>query len=260
MFLSGFVVLAQSLVFRSLIHKYAASLKIANDEIQTVNEELKTSNGELTMLSERLDLLVKEKSAELQAYIDTININLYSAVTDGNGTIFKVNQPLLDVTGYTDGELLGQNFSILNSGYHSESYFQNLYRTIHSGTSWRGEFRNKTKDGSFFWVEMVIMPVKSVNDEISRFICLALPITDRKNSELIQEAHFRIFESIAHETSHRVRGPMARIRGIINLIDGNSIKEEENAWVIQKLKENILDLDDATSNLTATVNKHSDKN
>lgn len=260
MFLSGFVVLSQSLVFRSLIHEYAARLKVANDEVITVNEELKSSNEELTSLSESLDRLVKEKSAQLQAYIDTININLYSATADRNGTILKVNEPLLEVTGYLEDELVGQNFSLLNSGYHTQSYFENLYNTILSGRSWRGEIKNKAKDGSAFWVEMVIMPVRDFANNVSYFICLALPITDRKNAEQLQERHFKIFESIANETSHRIRGPMARIHGIINLIDADSVRKEETEWVVQKLKENILELDDATSKLTATVNKHSVKN
>lgn len=255
-FLSALGVVAQSLAFRSLINTYSKNLKNANDEINSINEELKSSNEQLHTLLEKLDVTVKEKSAELQAHIDTININLYSAATDSNGVILKVNKPLAHISGYSEEELIGKNLGILNSGLHSPSFFKELYSTIQSGRSWRGEIQNKAKNGYLFWVDMVIMPVKQWNDEVAYFLCLALPITDRKNAEEVHRKNSAIFESIAHETSHRVRGPMARVLGLLNLIESNGIKPEELGWIIERLKENIVDLDAATSDLTTTVNQH----
>ncbi len=66
MFISGLVVVAQSVVFRFLIHRYALVLTDANGEIATINEELRASNEELQAFSENLDLMVRQKSAELQ--------------------------------------------------------------------------------------------------------------------------------------------------------------------------------------------------
>jgi two-component sensor histidine kinase len=86
-----------------------------------------------------------------------------------------------------------------------------------------------------------------------------LPITDRKKAEEFQKKNSEIFEEIANETSHRVRGPMARIMGIINLTESNNINADEVSWVSTKLKENIIELDKATSALTLTVNNHSKK-
>jgi PAS domain S-box-containing protein len=264
MFLSGFAVMAQSLVFRRFLNDYSLSLRNANSEITHVNEELvsaneelKSANEELAALSEKLDILVTEKSNELQAYLNTINVNLYSATTDRNGLIINVNKPFVEVTGFSEEELIGQNFRILNSDFHPKEFFAELYNTIHDGKCWRGEIKNRNKYGNHFWVDMVIMPVIHANDEIAYFLCLALPITDRKNAEESQRRNMRVFEEIANETSHRVRGPMARIMGIMNLTDRNCINPEELTWLSSKLRENILELDNATSALTAIVNNHS---
>lgn len=256
MFLSGFAILTQSMVFRSLVHQYANTLQHANDEIQHMNEELKTSNDQLFSLSSSLDNLVKQKSAELQAYLDTINVNLFAATADTEGVILNVNEQVVNITGYTERELIGQHFSIFDPGEAQHNIYQNLNDIILSGESWRGEVKEKAKDGSYFWLDMVIMPVKLQSTEVAYFVCLALPITDRKMADAYREKSIELFEALAHETSHRVRGPMARVLGMINLIDKQFVTAEEFEWILDKIRENILELDTATSKLTAIASNH----
>jgi PAS domain S-box-containing protein len=256
MFVSGFAVIAQSLAFRSLIHQYAQRLKLANQETKTVNEELKASNEELTSLADQLDWIVKQKSTELQSYQDAININIYSALTNLNGDILKVNDPLATISGYTVEELVGQNFRILNSGYHSPQFFKNLHDTIRAGKSWRGEVKNKSKNGTAFWIDMVIMPIKNEKDSTIYFLTLALPITDRKEAQEKQEQTAKMLESIAFRTSHKVRGPLARIMGLTKLLENDAVHETELRYVSQKIVQSSKELDNATHDLTAFVNEY----
>ncbi len=253
---SAFVVIAQSLAFRSLISKYSQSLKAANQEIQTVNEELTSSNEELVTLADQLDWIVKQKSSELQSYQDAININIYSALTNLKGDILKVNDPLLAISGYTLEELTGKNFRILNSGHHPEHFFKKLYETIHTGESWRGEVKNKSKNGKTFWIDMVIMPIKNEKNTLIYFLALALPITDRKEAQEKQEETASMLESIAFRTSHKVRGPLARIVGLTNLLEKDAIHETEIKFISQKMIESSKELDLATHDLNVFVNEY----
>lgn len=259
MFLSAFAVMAQSLAFRSLINRYSQRLRVAHGEVRSVNEELKATNEELFALSEKLNYLVQHKTAELQAYLDTININLLSATSDLQGNIISVNKPLLEATGYDEKELIGRGHRIIEADVYSDPMHNGMYETIRAGNSWRGEVKYMAKDGSYFWVDKVVMPVQLHDKSIAYFLCLALPINERKMAEELQRRNAEVFEAIADATSHRVRGPMARIIGLINLTERNGIKPDETPWVSAQLKENIVELDKATSALTETVNKHSRK-
>ncbi len=258
-FISILIVIVQLLVFRALTNKYSLKLEEANRNIQTINEELQATNEELRAQTDQLDFLVQQKSAELQAYVDAININIYSAITNLAGTILKVNKPLIDVSGYTEQELVGQNFRMLNAGHHSESFFKNLMETIHAGKNWRGEIKNKAKDGSFFWIEMVIMPIKSTNEVTNYFLTLALPITERKESEDKQLASAKLLESIAFRASHNVRGPITRIQGLMNLIENKYIQLDELEKIVDHLKISVKEMDVATTELTKFVNSQAEK-
>jgi PAS domain S-box-containing protein len=253
-FISILIVIIQLLVFRFLTNKYAIKLEEANRNIQTINEELQATNEELRSQTDQLDFLVQQKSAELQAYIDAININIYSAITNLAGTILKVNKPLMDISGYSEQELIGKNFRMLNAGIHSAFFFKNLMETIHAGKNWRGEIKNKAKDGSYFWIEMVIMPIKTANKVTSHFLTLALPITERKESEDKLLASARLLESIAFRTSHNVRAPITRMQGLMHLISKNYIQQNELAEVAEHLRFSIQEVDTATSELTQFVN------
>jgi PAS domain S-box-containing protein len=256
MLISACAVAVQLLVFRSLINKYAEELQEANKKGLATNEELKASNEELHSLSEQLDWIVKQKSTELQSYLDAINVHVYSAVTDAHGTILKVNEPLTRVTGYTEEELIGKNFRTINSGYHPNHFFKNLFTSMAAGKTWRGEVKNKRKDGSFFWIDMVVIPLKNEKGNINYFLTLALPISERKEAEEQKERTSKMLEDIAFRASHKVRGPIARIQGLMNLLDSGYVEKGEMNSISQFLKESVTEMDVATRELTQFVNEH----
>lgn len=63
-------------------------------------------------------------------------------------------------SGYEEKELLGKNIGILNSGYHDDHFFKNLWRTLALGRIWQGELCNRNKRGETYWVQCTIAPIK----------------------------------------------------------------------------------------------------
>jgi len=256
MFLSGFIVLAQSLVFRWLIRDYAEKLTKANLEAQTVNEELQATNEELTAFSENLDLMVRQKSAQLQAYIDAIDVSIYSTVSDLDGNFIKVNEQVIAVSGYSREELIGKHYSALASGNHPAAFFDERRQILMEGKTWRGEVEHKTKQGVFLWFDCIVIPIRDSDGAIKSFLTLGLAITERKMHDKLQEETMGLLESIAFRASHGIRGPLARINGLSNLVKMNVVDQKEFELVAEKLIVCSQELDAATSELVKYVYNH----
>lgn len=105
-------------------------------------------------------------------------------ITDPNGTIEYVNPYFEKHTGYTTQEAIGLNPRILNSRMHTKEFFENLWATITAGNEWRGEMHNRRKDGSLFWEQASISPMRDENGKIVNYVAVKEDISERKANEL----------------------------------------------------------------------------
>lgn len=78
-----------------------------------------------------------------------------------------MNQAFTKLTGYISDEVLGNNPNVLKSGLQGDEFYKNLWQTILDGRVWKGEFVNRRKDGTVYFEESTITPVKNnKNDEV----------------------------------------------------------------------------------------------
>ncbi len=129
--------------------------------------------GPAQQVAETLQLL----GAALDAADDAI------VITDRSGVIEWVNPAFTRLTGYSAGEVRGQNPRLLNSGVQDQAFYGQLWNTILSGEVWRRELVNRRKDGTLYIEDLSITPVRASSGEIAHFIAVKQDVTERKRAE-----------------------------------------------------------------------------
>lgn len=81
------------------------------------------------------------------------------STTDKNGVITYVNQQFIDISGFSQNELIGQNHSIVRHPDMPSAAFKEMWAKLKSGQSWRGIVKNKCKNGQFYWVDAFVTPL-----------------------------------------------------------------------------------------------------
>lgn len=119
----------------------------------------------------------------LNAYQKAIDESSAICITDLSGKIIYANKKICEYTQYSQKELVGNTHRIVNSGYHSKEFFKKMWDTIKLGKVWRGEVRNKKKDGTLYWLDVVITPVCNEDGEVVQFLSIRNLITDKKATE-----------------------------------------------------------------------------
>ncbi|MFB6085234.1 MAG: PAS domain S-box protein [Halodesulfurarchaeum sp.] len=130
-------------------------------------------------ISDRVDRIETLQSFKEAA--ETTDVAIFW--TDPDGVIQYVNPAFENQTGYAAEESVGQTPSILNSGYHPDTFFEDLWETILNGETWESEMVNERKNGERYAVQETIAPVVGEDDHIERFVAVAVDVTDRKRRE-----------------------------------------------------------------------------
>ena len=134
-------------------------------------------------LNQLLHERVNQTEIDLAAYKFALDQSSGVAIADRNGYIKFVNDKFCKSSGYIKEELLGQAYSIFNSGHHSQQFFEEMWESISHGELWIGEIRNKDKQGNFFWVDCSIIPFLDKKGKTYQYMAIQQDITEKKSAQ-----------------------------------------------------------------------------
>ena len=124
-------------------------------------------------------------NSQMKKYIKIVDENVLTSSTDLDGNITYASEAFCEISGYTKDELIGQNHRIIRHSDMKESTYKELWETITSGKTWKGEIKNKKKNGDYYWVKASISPVFDNKGEIISYTAIREDITDKKIIEEI---------------------------------------------------------------------------
>jgi PAS domain S-box-containing protein len=144
------------------------------------------------------------------------------AITDTAGRITYANDYFCRISKYSREELIGQDHRLVNSGFHPKEFMRGLWETIRAGQVWKGEIRNRAKDGTFYWVDTTIVPFLDESGRPWQYLAIRADITERKRAEqrLFEQGALVKLGEMAAVVAHEVKNPLAGIAGAIQVIEG----------------------------------------
>jgi len=189
----------------------------------------------------------------LQAYERAINENIISSITDAKGTIVYANAKFCETSQYSQSELQGQNHRIVNSRIHSREFFRGMWSTISGGNVWHDEVCNRARDGSLYWVDTVIVPIKDDAGFITHYLSLRTLITTRKALEQAKKNHVDSLEALLVMTSQKVRRPLTLCLHQIDQLDLDHLDHQNIVQVFESLRSSAAEIDRFTRELTTFI-------
>jgi PAS domain S-box-containing protein len=198
---------------------------------------LRHSDAERRQAEARLKALFQEVS-DLKTALDEHTL---VSVTDPQGRITFANDKFCATSKYSRAELLGGDHRLVNSAQHSKQFIRDLWTTIACGRIWKGEIRNKARDGSYYWVDTTIVPFLDARGKPSQYVSIRTDITERKRQTgELQQANEALARSnvelqqFAYAASHDLQTPLRNISGFVKLLQmhyAGRLEERADDWI-----------------------------
>jgi len=175
-----------------------------------------------------------DKIVLLDQYKKAVDSSLLVSKTDLKGNITYVNENFINISGYSQKELLGQPHSIVKHNNTSKKTFKKLWETISNGNMWSGVLENRAKDGSSYFVDATILPIFD-NEKIIEYMALRQDITKQIETQKKIEDNAKAFRVIFNNQdailiyASREDGIINMNQTFFNMFDYSNVEEFKKA-------------------------------
>lgn len=225
-----------------------------------------------------LENAVKEKTKELQKSLDIISEYVIISKTDLKGIITYASKAFCEICGYSEKELLGKPHNIIRHPDMPKEAFKDMWETIKKGNAWKGEVKNKKKNGKYYWVNANISPdydkkgniigytgiryditakkeLEKLNLNLEEKVALEVKNNREKDKQLFQQAKTLQLNEMLGNIAHHWRQPLSLIS---TCVSGLVIQKELEQLSDEELKESLHLLIKTTEELSQTITDFSE--
>ncbi len=128
----------------------------------------------------KVELALQHNIKMLEDYKFALDESAIISITDEKGIILTANDNFCKISKYQKHELEGNSHWLVNAGFHSKDFFKEFWQTIQSGKIWRGEIKNKTKYGEYYWVYATVIPFLDAYKKPFQYLAIRFDITEKK--------------------------------------------------------------------------------
>jgi PAS domain S-box-containing protein len=198
------------------------------------------------------NLALQETLKELADIKFALDQSTIVAITDQRGIINYVNDEFCRISQYSRDELLGQDHRLINSGHHPKEFIRDLWTTIAAGKVWKGDLKNRAKDGSMYWVDTTIVPFLDAEGKPYQYIAIRHEITKLKQAEekilqqaaeLQRAAQLSFVGELAAGLAHEIKNPLAGIQGTVDILIRRRDASDPETEALQAIRHEVERID-----------------
>ncbi len=233
---------------------------VKNQEIQSldykrwVNGEVRWFEGIISPLDDKKVLrFVRDVTIqkEYEEQLLRFNIAIHQSpvgivIANTDGVIEYASPSNKNISGYAPEDLVGLSTNIFASGKTADNVYVEMWNKLNQGETWEGELLNRNKAKEEYWERLSITPMKDEDGEVKRFMALKQNINNERQFKENLIKQNQIFRKIANQQSHDVRGPIARILGVVDHLENTKLKESELTEFITSIGISAKELDQIT--------------
>lgn len=190
------------------------------------------------------DIEISKNVELLEQYIYALNESALVSKTDDSGFITHVNSKFMDLCGYKEEELIGRTHSIMRHSDMSKAFFKKLWDTIQSNNIFTGTIKNRSRDGSYFYIDTTIMPIEDPFSGKKEYMAIGYEVTKLIDARQKAIEADKAKDYFLSNMSHEIRTPLNAILGFVSLLkDENiSLKHKNYLDIIHNSGENLLNI------------------